>query len=979
MGDKRQFRKAGDILLLGQTSYRLESVEGCGGSTVVYRASYEDGLNQGCRHYVFIKELFPYHPKGNIYRNHLGEICCREDGAAVMEQGRQNFYRGNQANLRLLEQSPERVSGNLNSYSAYGTYYSVLAVHGGECMETLLEEGRPFGTLRETAEALLKILEAVECFHDSGLLHLDISPDNILLLPGQALLIDYNSVWEMDGRRAGEQCFSEKEGYSAPEIYLKQRADIGTATDLYSVCAVWFRMLTGKCLSDQEIIGNRLRKSLCQDLEIFRGQPVTAVWKTTQIMVKGLCVLARRRYQSARKMRGDVEELILRIDRKGISHSALWECSRQAWETVRRDGTGVPEPGQGKTQYLKRMIRAQDGTEYGQEAYVDQLHNGGRLLLTGAGGMGKTSFIMWLWEQAVRQYRPGMSVVMYVPLIGYQQAQGDACYIRKYILRHIGLQGQADGLESAVQELERQLDSPGGWKLVLLLDGLNEAGEKKKLLLKEIEMLGKKPAVGILITDRSDCVKKYGLYDFQATQLLPLTKAQVLQALGQEADVHIELLRNPLMLFLYQKILEMSENTDGTAAGLESVRDREPQELIGLYLDSLCMWQNRVHSGNPVSQLRTQYLIYHFLPEVSAEMRRRRKTLLNLDELYNLAQRTYKGLGNKDFAMAFPEYLGKSRQLLEGIHDAMEWLDYAVGEQLAGALDLMRKKGERSYCLVHDNFAEYLAAQAVKNRRKVSVYRRKAKEKKLFLIFVLLSALTAGGIYARHTGLVYHMSGKERYQFREVLYQTGRNLGALGTQIQIQQQILEEAAKREVLEGEAESLSKLAEWSEYKRQQAAQYGFERSKNKDALENLERADAGLPLRIMEGLLDKTYEMDVFMEEGLAHLSAELEKTTLSYTDREELVAFYQQYLDVYTETTYREMVMVLVCLEEDLEGEMLDIIGQTPVFREYIRKYPYDGKSMKVLETELKSARTSLRECRNRMKTRNYQISLPEWQ
>ncbi len=172
MGDKRQFRKAGDFLLLGQTLYRLESVEGCGGSVVVYRASYEDALHQGSRHYVFIKELFPYHPKGNIYRNQSGEICCKEDGIDVMEQSRQNFYWGNQANLKLLEQAPERVSGNLNSYYAYGTYYSVLTMHGGECLETLMEEGRAFGTLRETAEVILKILEAIEVFHNSGILHL---------------------------------------------------------------------------------------------------------------------------------------------------------------------------------------------------------------------------------------------------------------------------------------------------------------------------------------------------------------------------------------------------------------------------------------------------------------------------------------------------------------------------------------------------------------------------------------------------------------------------------------------------------------------------------------------------------------------------------------------------------------------------------------------------------------------------------------
>ncbi|MCD8327415.1 MAG: hypothetical protein LUC90_12310 [Lachnospiraceae bacterium] len=49
------------------------------------------------------------------------------------------------------------------------------------------------------AGILIKILDALDCFHQNGFLHLDISPDNILLLKEDALLIDYNSVWSLNG------------------------------------------------------------------------------------------------------------------------------------------------------------------------------------------------------------------------------------------------------------------------------------------------------------------------------------------------------------------------------------------------------------------------------------------------------------------------------------------------------------------------------------------------------------------------------------------------------------------------------------------------------------------------------------------------------------------------------------------------------------------------------------------------------------
>ena len=59
MQDNRQIRKNGRTLILGGTAYRLEALEGMGGSAIVYRASYPDSLSPGERHQVFIKELFP--------------------------------------------------------------------------------------------------------------------------------------------------------------------------------------------------------------------------------------------------------------------------------------------------------------------------------------------------------------------------------------------------------------------------------------------------------------------------------------------------------------------------------------------------------------------------------------------------------------------------------------------------------------------------------------------------------------------------------------------------------------------------------------------------------------------------------------------------------------------------------------------------------------------------------------------------------
>ena len=84
MQDNRQIRKCGSTLILGGVTYHLEELEGMGGSAIVYRASYPDALSSGERHQVFIKELFPLSPQGDITRGADGSILCVPEAAARM-------------------------------------------------------------------------------------------------------------------------------------------------------------------------------------------------------------------------------------------------------------------------------------------------------------------------------------------------------------------------------------------------------------------------------------------------------------------------------------------------------------------------------------------------------------------------------------------------------------------------------------------------------------------------------------------------------------------------------------------------------------------------------------------------------------------------------------------------------------------------------------------------------------------------------
>lgn len=399
-------------------------------------------------HHVLIKELFPFDEKGRIWRDDQGCVSAKEDGREFLTRARDSFIQGNQANLLLLNSDPEQVSGNLNSYEAYGTCYSVLTVHGGKNLEKLLAEGK-HGSLAAAADAVLKILDALECFHKEKILHLDISPDNILMLKRQALLIDYNSTWRMGQTENRYFYFSEKEGYSAPEIYLRDQDSIGLATDLYPVCAVFFRMVTGRRMSPEERSGRGLRKSFPRSLDSFQGVAVTAAYKAVEILTKGLSVLASKRYQTIEQLRRDVKELIARIEGKGISVSAIWESSRAAWLSVKsRDGQYLP-----RTIFINTEQQMYPGESFSEQDCLKQLSQGSGILLTGTGGMGKTQYLHRLWEEGVKKYHSTFPVVLYIPLADYQQSQEEAEYIRHFILRKLKFSEEAGSMEDALHEL----------------------------------------------------------------------------------------------------------------------------------------------------------------------------------------------------------------------------------------------------------------------------------------------------------------------------------------------------------------------------------------------------------------------------------------------------------------------------------------------------------------------------------------------
>ena len=110
-------------------------------------------------------------------------------------------------------------------------------------------------TVAETLALMEPVIEALGKVHKTGLVHRDISPDNIMMLSnGRMKLLDFGAVRDV-GEADAERPLTRsteailKQGYAPIEQY-QNRGSLGPWTDIYALCATMYFCLTGEVPPD---------------------------------------------------------------------------------------------------------------------------------------------------------------------------------------------------------------------------------------------------------------------------------------------------------------------------------------------------------------------------------------------------------------------------------------------------------------------------------------------------------------------------------------------------------------------------------------------------------------------------------------------------------------------------------------------------------------------------------------------------------
>lgn len=243
MIDTRAALKSGTSITVSKDRIVLIKDEvGRGGNCIVYNASYKDSIN--VEHSIRVKECYPAYLLLNR-DNENNIIACKSD-KIKFENVKKEFvsaYKRN-ADIRNTIGLMNSTINSTDIFSANNTKYIIMT----------LDEGMDYrqyedSSLKELFEHIRSIAGLIDRYHKNGYLHLDIKPENVLILPEteeHIILFDFDSVVNMGQLQKGaEYRLSFSDGFSAPEQIQGRIKSIGCQTDIYSFGALVFFKIFG--------------------------------------------------------------------------------------------------------------------------------------------------------------------------------------------------------------------------------------------------------------------------------------------------------------------------------------------------------------------------------------------------------------------------------------------------------------------------------------------------------------------------------------------------------------------------------------------------------------------------------------------------------------------------------------------------------------------------------------------------------------
>lgn len=242
------------------------------------------------------------------------------DAAAEYEKGLSVFLK--EGNIRKNLSKVPGIAAVYDCRKENATGYLIEEYLEGRTLLEVMREGRRF-TFAQTMQLLAPIFQGLCILHQAGVLHLGISPEHILLMPDkQVKLIHFGVVRYMSSSRSRSLAVMVRQGYAPEELY-RSTGRKGSWSDVYSLAAVCYYMMTG--IVPTESIERALHDTLKEPSEYHAEIPKPA----ENALMNALNVLAEDRTKTVKQFMAELKDSsVRRIQPKKKDSEKSWRAKK---------------------------------------------------------------------------------------------------------------------------------------------------------------------------------------------------------------------------------------------------------------------------------------------------------------------------------------------------------------------------------------------------------------------------------------------------------------------------------------------------------------------------------------------------------------------------------------------------------------------------------------------------------------------------
>lgn len=256
--------------------YILGSILGRGGFGITYIA-WDKVLNVA----MAIKEFYP-RDYSERNENTLEISTYSKEHEEKFEYYKEKFL--NEARILAKFSHDDGIVSVQDIITANNTVYIVMFYIEGITLEeyTINENNRL--SIEEVDSIMFRLMESLIVVHEAKLIHRDISPDNIYVTnDGKVKLLDFGAARIFEEAYTQNLSIILKQGYAPIEQYVAQ-SNQGPWTDIYSIGATYYRLLTGtKPMDSMSRLINDNLKGLIEQGARISPQKEKAIMKALAI------------------------------------------------------------------------------------------------------------------------------------------------------------------------------------------------------------------------------------------------------------------------------------------------------------------------------------------------------------------------------------------------------------------------------------------------------------------------------------------------------------------------------------------------------------------------------------------------------------------------------------------------------------------------------------------------------------------------